>query len=200
MKNLSKNQQKILEIYKSYCNEHKPTPSQREIANITGITLKRVNEAISALKIKGFISNNKGKSRSVTLTENNYNVVDIPIMGEIAAGKPIFCEENFETNITVSSFLLDKRYKYFALKIKGDSMIEAGIFDKDIAILKEYKIPKKGDIVACTVGDNYELTLKEYVQTVNGIMELKPRNSEYPIIRNKNIVVFGKLALIIREY
>jgi repressor LexA len=129
-------------------------------------------------------------------------MIEVPVIGTIAAGSPLMSEENTEYQLSIpSSMFKNPHNTYFALKIRGESMIEDGIFDGDIAVLKQCETAENGDIVAASVGDDEQrgITLKEFYRT-NGNIELRPANSAMGPIITRSCRVHGKLSLLIRNY
>jgi repressor LexA len=125
----------------------------------------------------------------------------VPILGRVPAGKPVFTEEYVE-----GSILLDERiargYEVFAVKVKGDSMIGAGINDGDIAVVKRNMSPQTGDLAVALIDD--EVTLKRFLKRGKSIV-LKPENENYPEIMlsaldNKEIRILGTVIAIVRQY
>jgi repressor LexA len=113
----------------------------------------------------------------------------------VAAGKPILAEENWDGAIPVHSSFLKKNRQYFALKVRGNSMKDAGILDKDTALIQKQNTAKNGDIVVAVVDE--AVTLKRFFKEANRI-RLQPENPEYNPIYSQDVRVLGKLAYVIR--
>jgi repressor LexA len=129
------------------------------------------------------------------------NVRSIPILGRVPAGKPVVSEENIEGNILLDDKLA-RGYEVFAVKVRGDSMIGAGINDGDIAVVKQNLAPMPGDIVVALLDD--EVTLKRLVKRDKSLI-LKPENDQYPEINlselsHKEIRMLGTVISIVRQY
>lgn len=197
--NLTNRESLILDFISQYQEVHGISPSQREIGSNLSIDTKSVNISIKALTSKGYISSLRNKSRAISLIEKDTSL-KIPIIGQIAAGQEIFSEEYIEDYIDIASNLLSAKNKHFALKIKGDSMIDAGIYDGDLAIIKQESRANKGQIVACSKGEDYELLIKKLGLINGNVIELISCNENYGPIRSADIRIFGILALIIRQY
>jgi repressor LexA len=118
-------------------------------------------------------------------------------LGTVAAGKPILAEENWEGTIALPPAMIKKQREYFALHIRGDSMIEAGIMDGDIAVIEKRETAHNGDIVVAVVDD--AVTLKRFFKESNRI-RLQPENSAYSPIYCQDVRLLGKLSCIIRSY
>ena len=128
-------------------------------------------------------------------------VIEVPVIGTIAAGKPLLSEENTDYLLKVPvSMLKGARDTYFALKVRGESMIEKGIFDGDIAIIKKVQSAHSGAIVAATVEDGEEgMTLKGYYPGED-MIELRPANPTMGPIFTRSCRVHGTLQLLIRDF
>ena len=131
------------------------------------------------------------------VTRKTCKGVRIPLLGAVAAGKPIFCDENYEDTIFLSESLVRSGDSYFALHVKGSSMINAGINDGDLAIIKQQSTANDGDIVVAIIDDS--VTLKRYFRESSRI-RLQAENPEFKPIYSQDVKVLGKLSHIIREY
>jgi repressor LexA len=194
---LTVKQQKVLEFIKLRIRESLP-PTIREIAAELGFSSTgTVRDYLSALVKKGYIKRPNNLSRSIELLKNNHN--RIPILASIPAGKPDLAQEDIEGYLESSQIFRQEGAggEIFALKVKGESMIDAGIIDGDIAIIRKQPFAGNGDIVAALL-DNNEATLKRLRQK-NNTFYLEPANKNYqPIF--KNFSVIGKVISIVRKY
>lgn len=197
MPNLTKRQQEIIEFIKNYLNEHDYAPSYREIAEGMGLSsVATVADHIEALKEKGVLENKENLARSLQLTPQwDERVFQIPLMGIIAAGKPIEAIRTNET-ITIPKDMMGKNI--FALKVRGESMIEDGIYDGDYVIIEQTNRPKDGDIVVALI-DNDNVTLKRFYREKNRI-RLQPANSKMKPIYSRKVLVQGRVKGIIRKF
>ncbi len=200
-KKLTDKQSNILEFIKKNTKESGFPPSVREIGENFGITVKGAYDHIKAIEKKGFITTQQNKSRAIVVVDKGEEEVSaesitIPLVGRIAAGAPIFAQENIENQLSFPKAMLSNG-EYFALSIKGDSMIEAGIFDNDIAIIRKQSSADNGDIIAALLDD--EATLKTLNKT-KGKVFLNPANKAYKPIEANNVTVLGKLAAVFRKY
>ncbi|MFN3603694.1 MAG: transcriptional repressor LexA [Leptonema sp. (in: bacteria)] len=203
---LTEKQQAILKYICSYLEIKGYPPSIREIAEEFNITPKGAYDHLKALEKKGFIKTEKNKSRAIEILENGkdiffHDLIRIPIVGNISAGKPIFAQENIEDYITlpismISSYKL-KDKEIFALRVNGDSMKDANINDGDIAIIRKTNIANNGEIVVALIED--EATLK-YFYKDNKNIRLEPANSKYKPIITKNAIVIGKLIGLYKKF
>ncbi len=113
------------------------------------MSVKGAYDHIKALEKKGYIKTTEKRSRAIELVsppEDNTAVVKIPLLGEIAAGKPIFADENFEKTISIPAEFVGNHIPHFALRVNGDSMVGAGILSGDIAIIEQSETARNGDI------------------------------------------------------
>ena len=204
MEELTRKQKEILEFIKKTIFKKGVSPTFREIMQFFGFkSIKTVQDHIKALERKGYIKKDPNKSRSIILEDFSKTLKDtvrVPILGQISAGRPIFAEENIEGYINLDKFLIKHSKDIFALKVKGDSMINAGILDGDYVIVKKQPTVENGEI-ACVLIDN-EATVKRFYKRENYI-ELKPENPNYkPITITRdtalNILILGKVIGVFR--
>ena len=198
MKNLTKRQSEVLEFIKSFIDSHKYPPTIREIAQNFEISVKGAYDHVKALEKKDVISCDTNRSRAIEICNdgNENEILSIPILGHVAAGIPLMASENLEGHISVPSDML-KTGDYFALNVKGDSMINAGILDGDTAIIKQNPIAENGEIIVAMIDD--AVTLKRFYKEKNRV-KLKAENDAYSPIYTQNIKILGKLVTIFRNY
>lgn len=201
MKELTKKQLEILNFIKLSTEKSGYPPTIREIGERFGITTKGAYDHLKAIEKKGYIRCTSNKSRAIEiLYEKKPYVVsgllNIPLVGRIAAGVPFLAEENIDDYIAFPTSLVPSG-DLFALIVKGDSMIEKGIFDGDIAIIKKQSVAQSGEIVAALI-DN-EATLKIFKKQDNKI-HLLPANKRYAPIVVDDVVILGKLVSLLRKY
>ena len=200
MKEPTQRQKEVLVFIIGFINSHSYPPTIREIAEYFSISVKGAYDHISALKRKGKIKFEDKRSRTMEVVRTGgeweySNVVNIPILGVVAAGRPILAEENWDGTIPVHTSLLKKNRQYFALRVKGDSMRDAGILEKDTALMQKQNTAKNGDIVVAVVDE--KVTIKRFFKEANRI-RLQPENPEHNPIYSRDVRVLGKLAYIIR--
>ena len=200
-KELTDKQQIILNYIREKINESGFPPTVREIGDRFGITVKGAYDHLKAIEKKGHIKTEQNKSRAIVVLDDgdaapSSTGISIPLIGRIAAGSPILAEENIEDYLTFPEEMFGSG-EFFALNVAGDSMIEGGIFDGDIAIIKKQNTANNGDIVAALL-DN-EATLKVFQKTSDAI-KLIPKNSAYKPIETREVSILGKLAAIFRQY
>ncbi|WP_320128157.1 transcriptional repressor LexA [uncultured Sphaerochaeta sp.] len=206
MRELTDRQKEVASFISKFIRNNNYAPSVRDIAEHFGFSVKAAHDHLKALEAKNVIKTTDGISRSIEIIGEDYSpraeMIDIPVMGTIAAGLPLMSEQNTEylLNLPTSMLPNNAHSTFFALKVRGDSMIEEGIFDGDIAVLKKCETADSGDIVAASVGEDEQgITLKGYYPS-NGNIELRPANSSMGPIITRSCRVFGKLSLIIRNY
>ncbi|NBC30592.1 MAG: transcriptional repressor LexA [Spirochaetes bacterium] len=200
MKAITNRQQEVLDFIKSYIERNSYPPTIREISDNFGISVKGAYDHVKAIERKGYISLNTHRSRTIEVLNNGgpqeEPVVSVPLLGNVAAGKPLFAEENYDGSVPVPQQLIGTG-THFALHVRGDSMNGAGIMDGDVAIFRQQPSAENGDIVVATVDD--AVTLKRFYRETNRV-KLKAENPNYPPIYTQDVRVLGKLAHIIRSY
>ncbi|MCQ2102339.1 MAG: transcriptional repressor LexA [Fibrobacter sp.] len=207
-KELTTRQEEILEYIKKYSKENKMPPTVREIGNHFEISSTNgVRSILAALIKKGYISRSPRLSRGIEIIGSNEeekelspsNTIEIPIVGRVAAGTPILAVQNLEGTVTIDRDFLACRTDVFALRVKGDSMINAGIFDGDLIFARQQKTADRGEIIVAQV-DN-EATVKYYHPNADHV-ELRPANPSYrPIIvkRDKDFSIAGRVIGVMRK-
>ena len=207
MKGLTERQQEIALFIEKYFDENGYAPSLRDIGNHFGFSPKAAYDHLRALEKKNIIKTADNLPRGMALlkrtTPESGTVIRVPMLGTTAAGSPILSEEVYDGFISVPQDLVgcgDSDMLY-ALRVRGDSMIEDGINDGDIAIIKKTKYAENGEIVAASIGEdeNYAITLKHFYH-VGDRYELHPANSAYKVIVSTHCEIHGKLLMIIRQY
>ena len=203
MKELTRRQIEILNFVRDYSQENICPPTIRECSSHFGITPRAVQCHFSALQKKGYLSQSEKRSRSVRvlMDESGYErapaVIRIPILGTVAAGKPLLCEENLDGYLNLSEPFVGKDDTYFALKVRGNSMIDAGIFDGDIAVIRQQHTANNGEIVVAVLDE--AITLKRFFKESCRI-RLQPENPAFKPIYCQNVQIAGVLASLIRTY
>ena len=183
---------KILEIINNWMQEYRYPPTLRELARESGLkSTWTVRYHLKKLINQGFIKIKKGLSRGIEL---NYGY-GIPLLGKISAGIPIEAIENIDKYINGISDLFGSK-DIFALKVKGNSMIGAGIFDGDIVIIKKQPKAENGEIIAALIEN--EATVKRFYKEKNSI-KLVAENPAYNPIVADNIHIIGKVIGVIRK-
>ncbi len=150
---------------------------------------------VDKLEKIGKISRNGSKSRAIELIDKVGASISIPVIGEIAAGQPILAEQNLVDKFVVSQNLFSGT-NMFILKVKGDSMINVGIYNGDYVVISKQSVANNGEIVACLI-DN-EATVKRYYKE-NGFFRLQPENSFMQPIYTSQLEILGKVVGLIRN-
>ena len=193
---LNSKQKQILEFINSSIENEGFSPSVREICLAVNLkSTSTVQYHLNKLIDLGYINKSNNKSRSIR-SKDTKNIKAIPILGEISAGQPLLAEENFIGEVTYIKE--NKNNSLFALKVNGDSMVDAGLFDNDLVIIDKDTQPQNGDIGAFLIND-IEATVK-YLDTVANVKYLIPANKNYSNIKvDENITSIGKVISLIRD-
>jgi len=194
---LTKRQRQILDYLHQFIEDNGYAPSYREIAEEFALSsVSTIAEHIDALSTKGYLERSANEARSLQLTPTWENeLFQIPLMGTIAAGSPIQAVRTTET-IDIPRDMMGPNV--FALRVRGNSMIEDGIFDGDYVIIEQTPAAKNGDIVVALI-DRENVTLKRFYKEKDHI-RLQPANKTMKPIRVKNVTVQGKVKGIIRKF
>lgn len=180
----------------NFIKDYNYPPSIREISSALHLdSTSTVVYHLKKLEQMGKIRRSTNKNRSIEVTDRSCNSLLIPVIGTIAAGKPILAEENLSEQILVSENLFSGT-NLFVLKVKGDSMVDIGIYDQDYVIVSKQNVANNGEIVACLI-DN-EATVKRYYKE-SGYFRLQPENSFMKPIYTDHLEVLGKVVGLIRN-
>lgn len=198
MPTLTKRQKQILDFIGEYIKKHDISPTYEEVKKRFRLSaLSTVHQHIEALIKKKFLIKNNNLSRGLEIKTKEENVVEVKLLGTIAAGQPIEAIEESES-ISVPKNLLARSGNHFALKVMGDSMINDGVFDGDKIIVRKQNTAENGDMVVALL-DREEATLKKFFKEKNKI-KLQPANPSFKPIYTKNVIVQGKVVSIIRNF
>ena len=209
---LTKKQKELFVYLRDYISSNDISPSFEEMKNAVNLKSKSgIHRLITSLEQRGYIKRLKHKARAMEITkelQNNSSIVtssensflNIPLVGSIAAGAAIEAINSSDSMISVPKSLVSKHSTYFGLKVKGLSMIDEGIFDGDIAIIKKTTSAENGKIAAVLTLDN-EITLKK-IKMTNQKIYLIPANKAYNIKEHNigEVQIQGTLSGIIRKY
>ena len=180
-------------------------PSIRQIGAALGISSTNgVRLHLQALQKKGYIRRSQRTSRGIVSLDRLSNAaspsysttVDIPILGRVAAGMPVMAAENHEGSLTLDASLI-KNQESFALRVNGDSMINAGILDGDIVVVRLQQGADNGDIVVALMGE--EATVKRFYRE-KGTIRLQPENPTMAPIYSTNVDICGKVIALVRPH
>lgn len=213
-KGIGERHQKILGFIESYQREHKHPPSIREIGEHCDISSTSVvNYYLDQLEKSGYLERDRKISRGMRLTGNTPlgDMLRVPVLGVIQAGEPIpvpanadFSSFTSEDSVEIATSLMpakEKGKELFALKVQGDSMIDAMVNDGDIVILKPSQEARNGDMVAVWLSERNETTLKYFYKEKDGY-RLQPANPTMkPIMvkKNEQVEIKGKVVMVIRK-
>jgi repressor LexA len=207
---ISERQKEILLCIINKVKEFGYPPTVREIATTVNLhSAATIHAHLTKLEKLGYIKRDPDKPRAIEIMQSIYNqgedlsrssednVVLIPVLGTIAAGTPILAEENIEEYFPVSSDFVKGTSKVFMLKVKGDSMVNAGILDRDYIVIRKQETAMNGEIVAVLLED--EATVKRFFKKANSI-KLMPENDFMEPIEVKDAKILGKVIGVIRKY
>lgn len=193
MARTSDKQEKILEFLNRYIEENGYPPAVREICAAVGLkSTATVSYHLGELKRQGRIQTESGKSRTISLTSPPPRGNQIPIVGLVTAGLPILAQENWEGTIP-----WEGEPNCFALRVRGDSMVGAGILSGDLVVVRPQSDAVNGEIVVALLGD--EATVKRFHRDDSGVW-LLPENPAYQPIDGREAQILGKVKALYREY
>lgn len=210
--NLTDKQLEILNFIKDFISENGFPPTLREIgSHFNIVSTFGVKRHLDALKKKGYLNINSNSSRAISVTQSasddfrkvisiSEETQQIPVIGRVAAGSPILSEENIEGSISIDRTFIKNATGCFALKVQGDSMIDAGIFDSDLVIVSPQSNAKNGEIIVARLES--EITVKIFDNTKKDVI-LLPKNEKYSPIRITNkddFYIIGKVIGVLRWY
>jgi len=200
MNPLTKRQAQILEFIRGYIGKHAYAPSYREIGDYFKLSsTATIAEHIESLKSKGYLSHEENLARSIQVNQPVENespeFFAIPLLGSIAAGKPIEAIQSNET-IDIPRDMMGQNV--FALKVRGESMIDDGILNGDYVIVEQTRTAKNGDIVVALI-DNDSVTLKRFYREKDRI-RLQPANSAMRPMFFDKVVIQGKVKGVLRKF
>ena len=202
MKGLTGKQQRVLDVIRGSMRHTGQPPTVREIGKEIGVLSScTVQRHLDALERKGFIKRNRYKYRSIELADSPLppfvRAVNVPILGQIAAGMPILAEQNIEDSFPLPMDLVSDSEEVFMLRIRGDSMINAGIFDGDLVAIRQQNVANNGEIVAAMIEE--EATVKRFFKDGKGV-RLVAENPVYAPIVTDRCQILGKVILSIRRF
>lgn len=205
MANLTRKQQQIYDYILSFTMEHGYPPSVREIGSAMGLkSPSTVHFHMKGLEEAGVIVKAEGKTRAISLPgmargpvaeEQDPHANQIPVVGNVAAGSPILAQECIEDYLTFDTQGLSG--EHFALRVRGESMLNAGILPGDLVVVHRQQEAHNGEIVVALFED--EATVKTY-QLRDGHVWLMPENPEYQPIDGANAEIIGKVVAVVRRY
>ena len=206
MEKLSQKQFEILEYMKKAVREKGYPPSAREICDAVGLkSTSTVHGHLERLERKGYIRRDPAKPRAIEIFSDNDSgnsdgssreLIEVPIVGTVTAGIPILATENIEDTFPIPSDYAPNG-NIFMLRVKGDSMINAGIFNKDLIMVRQQNTADNGDIVVALIEDF--ATVKTYYKE-NGYIRLQPENPTMSPIIVRDVSILGKVVGLYRKF
>jgi repressor LexA len=192
---LSKRQREIFDFISSYLSKHGYPPTVREIGKAVGLhSSSTVHAHLSKLEGLGVLRRDPTKPRAIeVLIERAKRVArpGLPLVGAVSAGQPVLAEENIEEYLEVPAVIGGDSGDY-VLKVRGDSMVDAGILDGDFVVVRPADTARNGEIVVALVGDD-EATVKRYFREKDHV-RLQPENKSMKAIRSREVSLLGKVV------
>ena len=197
MKPINSTQKKIYEFLVERSQQGTAPPSVREICAAVGLkSTSSVQTNLDILEESGYIERDPMLKRSIRICGQAENVTHVPLLGTVTAGMPILAVEQIESYVPYSGYV-SKDKPLFALHVRGESMINAGILDGDIIFVERTPAARDGEIVVAMIED--EATVKRFFKE-NGYFRLQPENDAFePIICNE-VIILGKVVALLRYY
>ena len=200
MNTLTKRQQEIFEYVKTYAREHGYPPTVRDIGKAIGLTSSStVHAHLANLEKLGVLKRDPTKPRAIEVLVDKAKAVvtpnGLPLVGQVAAGSPVLAEENVEDYVELPPIAGGDAGE-FILRVKGDSMMDAGILDGDHVTVHKQETAKNGEIVVALVGE--EATVKRYFKEKDHI-RLQPENDAHEPIRTRDAQILGRVVGLCRQ-
>jgi len=203
MQGLTERQRQVLRVIHSVSEARGRPPTVREIGGQIGLSSTcTVQRHLEALERKGYIRKDAARARSVTIIKSDdprmlpRRTVRVPLVGTVAAGRPLLAAENIEEVFPLPRDLV-KDAQAFMLRVKGDSMIGAGIFDGDLAVVRQQNYAEDGDIVVALLEE--EATIK-YLRRRRNRLLLEPANPSLRPVPAEGATILGKVIMTIRQF
>jgi repressor LexA len=200
---LTKRQQEILDFIRGEIHRRGYPPSVREIGEAIGLSSSStVHSHLAALESKGYLRRDPSKPRALEVLDfretdrgvDYGSVRAVPVVGQVAAGQPILAAENIEQTMSLPTEMADD--ETFILRVKGDSMIEAGILDGDFVVVRQQQTATNGDIVVAMLEDS--ATVKTFYREPDRV-RLQPENSTMEPIYSREVTILGKVVALFRR-
>ena len=205
MEKLTTKQRNILQIIKKSIAKHGYPPTVREIGRDAGLSSPAtIHFHLKKLEEKGYISKGNGLNRTIeVLVPNEFvdkeeKVLEVPLLGKVTAGTPIEAIEIPDEYFPLPTNLIPRKEEVFTLKVSGESMINVGIYDGDILIVKRQHIARNGDTVVA-MNDQNEVTVKTFYKE-DGYFRLQPENDNMEPIIMKDLTILGKAIGLYRKF
>ena len=201
MKGITDRQQEVLDFISNFTKTNNYPPTVREIGEHFSISLRAVQDHIAALQKKGYLAQTQKRARSLNVlggaNEKLPFVSKVPLLGTVAAGKPLLSEENLDGYVNLTEPFVRPGKSYFALRVRGQSMVDAGILEGDLAVVEQAQTAVDGQIVVAVI-DN-AITLKRFYKEADRI-RLQPENAAFQPIYSREVTIVGILSNIVRTY
>ncbi len=193
---LTPKQKQVLKFIYECIRSNQLPPTIREIASRFHFSSTgTVRDHLKALVKKGYLNIEEGKSRAIELVREA--LFQVPVLGRVRAGQPIYAVEDLEGYLDLDQVIFPER-DVFALRVQGDSMIEAGIMPNDFILVKRQEMAKVGEIVIALLGE--EVTVKKLAKR-DGRYYLDPANPHYkPLLVTSELTIIGKVINVLRKY
>jgi repressor LexA len=200
---LTVRQRQILDFIRSEIHRRGFPPSVREIGEAVGLSSSStVHSHLTALEDKGFLRRDPSKPRALEVLDyrDTDRAIDydgvraVPLLGQVAAGAPLLAAENIEATMSLPIEMADE--STFILRVRGDSMIEAGILDGDFVVVRQQNTASDGDIVVALIGD--DATVKRFFKEADRV-RLQPENSALEPIYVRDVAILGKVVALFRR-
>ena len=200
---LTKRQQQILDFVRAEVHRCGYPPSVREIGEAVGLSSSStVHSHLAALEAKGFVRRDPSKPRALEVLDyrESENAIDygsvraIPLVGSVAAGQPILASENIEQTLSLPTEIVGD--STFILRVRGESMIEAGIMDGDFVVVRQQPTAENGEIVVAMIDD--EATVKTFYREADRV-RLQPENASMDPIYAREVTILGKVVALFRR-
>jgi repressor LexA len=203
-RDLTDRQRQILDFIKAEMRRKGYPPTVRDIGQAVGLSSSStVHSHLAALEAKGLIRRDPSKPRALEVLDQDRDeriagttgVVRLPVVGAVAAGMPMLAEENIEQTIPLPIDVV-REDSTFVLRVKGDSMIDAGILDGDFVVVRQQAIADNGDIVVALIDD--EATVKRFFREPDRV-RLQPENPTMEPIYARDVAIMGKVVAVFRR-
>jgi repressor LexA len=199
---LTKRQQEIFDFIKRYSARYGYPPTVRDIGKAVGLaSSSTVHAHLANLERIGLLRRDPSKPRAIELLDRAAAGVrgfvnpGLPLVGQVAAGQPVLAEENIEEYLQAPAFVGGEEASYL-LRVRGESMKNAGILDGDVVVVKRQETAQDGDIVVALVGE--EATVKRFYQEADHV-RLQPENETMAPIRTREVTILGKVVGLMRS-
>lgn len=199
---ISKKQNEILEYIKSQILERGFPPAVREICEAVGLkSTSSVHSHLETLEKNGYIRRDPTKPRAIEILDDTFNLtrremVNVPIIGRVAAGEPLLAQEHIENYFPIPMEFMPNKQTYL-LTVKGESMINAGILDGDMVLVEEEHTARNGDMVVALIEDG--ATVKTFYKE-EGVYRLQPENDNMDPIIVSEVTILGKVIGVFRFF